>query len=278
MFLEDEIMIHKAKILFILILMMFPLGLSFSQSITQPIMSASYLGVNLGMLRSEIVDDNGNPLLTSGLEPVNMLHLLELDTSRKDIDRSIIKGKAVPFIDRIYFQFVRDPFATPIEVRADGEEIYEYKLYEILIQFNEDHIGYYELQDILTNGMDILNPAYTTGSTEPQNITYNGYGQPSSIEPQKIVWGNDQNSLVKITLTRSNKINQFGNVVRFIHKTAFEYIKDLNDPIDKPDSELVQFSDITVLGNTGTDPKLGVETIAEVGRRDYFLSLLLPQD
>jgi len=257
---------------------MLPFGLSFSQSGTQPITSASYLGVNLGMLRSEIVDDNGNPLLTSGLEPVNMLHLLELDTSRKDIDRSIIKGKAVPFIDRIYFQFVRDPFADPIEVRADGEEIFEYKLYEILIHFNEDHVGYYELQDILTYGMDVQNPAYTTGSSEPKHIPYNGYGQPTSIEPQKIVWGNDPDSLVKIILTRSSKINQFGNVVRFIHKTAFEYIKDLNDPKDKPDSELVQFADITVLGNSGTDPKLGVDAIAEVGRRDYFLSLLLPQD
>jgi hypothetical protein len=266
---------YRVKTLIIILILIFPLSLSFSQTSPASISNASYLGVYLGMMRSDIIDENSNILIT----PLNKY--LEIDINRRDIDPSIIEGKAIPFIEKIYFQFIRDPYASPIEVKPSGEEVYEYKLYEILIHFNEDHIGYYELQDILTNGMPEVevppNPKSTTGSTPPKIISYKGYGQPSSVEPQKIVWGEDDGE-VKITLTRSSKINQFGNIVRLIHKTAFEYIKDLNDPKDKPASELVNFGDIQVLGTPGTNLKLEDVDIAKVGRRVLFLTALLPQD
>lgn len=239
----------------------------------------SYLGISLGMGRSKILN-NGHFIS-------DYANHLEIISSDKDIDKSIIKAKAVPFIDRIYFQFVKkaDMFITPpVTDDEDEEEITttddedeeleeedEFKLYEISIQFNEEYVGYYELLELLTDGLNL--PKFS--------IKLEGYGTPESVEAEKAVWLTDKDSegnQVKIILTRSNKINQFGNVVRFIHTKGFDYIVDLNNPMTNPSELQDSFKDIEALSQSpDIQPVIENQYISKIGRKTYFLSALLPQ-
>jgi hypothetical protein len=248
----------------------------------------SYLGISLGMGRSEI--------LTNGHFIPQWANNLELISSEGQADQSIIKAKAVPFINRIYFQFVKKAeilVETTTEEEEEEEETIaddeedttddddddddddeetstdEYKLYEISIQFNEDYIGFYELLDLLSDGLHL--PKFS--------IKMDGYGTPDIVEAEKVVWTTEEDSngnRVKIILTRSNKINQFGNVVRFIHKKGFDYILDLNDPMTNPANLQDSFNNISAT-SPSIKPVIENQYIAKVGRKTYFLSALLPQ-
>ncbi len=240
----------------------------------------SYLGISLGMGRSEI--------LTNGHFIPQWANNLELISSEGQADQSIIKAKAVPFINRIYFQFVKkaeilvettteeeeetttdDEEDTTDDDDDDEASTDEYKLYEISIQFNEDYIGFYELLDLLSDGLHL--PKFS--------IKLDGYGTPDIVEAEKVVWTTEEDSngnQVKIILTRSNKINQFGNVVRFIHKKGFDYILDLNDPMTNPADLQDSFNNISAT-SPSIKPVIENQYIAKVGRKTYFLSALLPQ-
>jgi len=231
----------------------------------------SYLGVGLGMIRDEVFVDGDFVSKYAS-------KLLEVEENKKEPDDTIIKAKAVPLINHIYFQFVKDLLTTTNTGTEKNNEKYEYKLYEILIQLNETYFGYYELLDALTKGLEVNNPYY--GNPEDTFnkpiLKYKGYGTPAIVEPERAIWEDDK---VKIILTRSNKINRYGNVVRFIHKKGFEYIVNLNNPTKNASTTPINFSDIEVIGeNPPKELIITEDKIAKFGRKLFLFTALLPQE
>lgn len=246
------------------IFFLLPVNTGFSQIETTPISAISFLGINLGVTRDMVIDD------TIGNFVPEAARLLEMDESTSfgtigEIDKTIIKAKAIPFIEQIYFQFLEDP--------RNGE----IRLYEILIHFNDKYVGYFELLDLLSEGLEIENPEFDPSSEESDSnkrlIKYKSYGTPAVVESEKVVWGLEEESKVKIILTRSNTINQFGNVVRFIHKDGFNLVKAINNPKSKIDMSSIEFNELT---ESTTNEQLYTPNI--IGRKLYFLSALLPQE
>lgn len=250
---------------FMLFILFFTLSIFFqpaySQIETKPIPGISYLGIQLGMTRDQIIE-NGN--FTS--EAAKQLEIDEL-SSLEGVDDYLIEAKAIPFIKKLYLQFVKDP--------TDSDNL---KLYTILIHFNEEYIGYYELLDLLSKGLEIENPEFdsssSSGDSNKRMIKFLAYGTPTIVESERAIWDSDsEENKVKIILSRSNEINRFGNVVRFIHKDGMKLVLALNNPESNLDIDSIDFSELTPA--TNTEPLFSP---ADIGRRLYFISNLLPQE
>lgn len=255
---------NKIYLLILILVLFLPMTTSFSQIETKPIPAISFLGINLGMAREQVIDSATLDFISDSAK------LLEMDEyssfgSIGSIDETIIKARAIPFIKQIYFQFLKDP-------RND-----ELRLYEILIHFDKLYVGYFELLDILNKGLEIENPDFDPSSPESDTnfrlIRYKAYGTPAIVESERAIWGIDEESKVKIILTRSNKINQFGNVVRFIHKDGFKLVKAINNPRSGIDISSIEFSELSE--SLSPDP---LYTPDIIGRRLFFISALFPQE
>lgn len=225
---------------------------------TNPI--PSYLGINLGMTRDSILDGGGNFIS----EEANVLELVEYVG---EADETLITAKAIPFINKIYFQFVKDP--------NDGDTP---KLYEILIQFNELYVGYYQLLDMFSKGFEYENPDFDPSIEESESntriIKSMSYGEPDIVQPQKAVWNEYNDAPVKIILTKSNKINRFGPVVSFIHKEGLKLVRAINNPKSETDISSIEFTELTPASG---ETLITIEQIAKIGRGSFLLSALMPQ-